>query len=74
MLSVLVEYKLDEEMATRPLSGVTRTDLEQMIENYGISELHAESLEETLKLWGVMPIANEEGCVYFIRLGSLKFA
>jgi uncharacterized protein YozE (UPF0346 family) len=63
----LSKYEGFDEMASRPLSGITHVDLEQLVEKEEISELDTERLEETLKLWGVMPIANNEGCVYFIR-------
>ena len=63
----LNKYKQFDEMASRPLSGVTLIDLEQLVENEDISELDTAKLEETLKLWGVMPISSEEGSVYFIR-------
>jgi len=63
----LNKYKQFDEMASRPLSGVTLIDLEQLVEKEEISELDTEKLEETLKLWGVMPISSDEGCVYFIR-------
>jgi len=55
------------EMVSRPLSGITHVDLEQLIEKDGVCEFCAENLEETLKLWGVMAVASDEGCVYFIR-------
>lgn len=63
----LSKYNRFDKMSSRPLSGVTRVDLEQLVEKDGISELDTEKLEETLKLWRVMPIASDEGCVYFIR-------
>lgn len=63
----LSKYKQFDQMVSRPLSGATHIDLEQLVEKDGISELDAEKLVETLKLWGVMPIASDEGCVYFIR-------
>lgn len=63
----LSKYEQFDKMAFRPLSGITCADLEQLVEKYEISELDTERLEEALKLWGVMPIANDEGFVYFIR-------
>lgn len=63
----LSKYKRFDEMASRPLLGVTRVDLEQMVVKEEISELDTEKLEETLKLWGVMPMSSDDGCVYFIR-------
>lgn len=63
----LSKYNRFDQMVSRPLSGVTNFDLEQLVEKNGISEIDTEELKETLKLWGVMPITSEEGCVYFIR-------
>ncbi|MHB1015505.1 MAG: YozE family protein [Desulfurivibrionaceae bacterium] len=62
----LSEYKEFDQMVSRPLSGVTYVDLEELVEKDEVSELDAEGLVEILKLWGIMPIAIE-GCVYFIR-------
>lgn len=62
----LSKYKSFDEMESRPLLGITSVDLEALVEKDGISELDIEKLEETLKLWGIMPIAIE-GSVYFIR-------
>lgn len=63
----LSKYEEFDEMVSRPLSDITRLDLEQLVENEDISELDTEKLELSLKLWGVMPISSDEGCVYFIR-------
>lgn len=63
----LSKYKRFDQMVSRPLSSDIHVDLEQLIEEEGISQLDVEELEETLKLWGIMPITRDEGCVYFIR-------
>lgn len=63
----LSKYKGFDQMVSRPLSGVTHVELEQLVEKDGICEFDTEKLAQTLKLWGVMSIASEEGCVYFIR-------
>lgn len=63
----LSKYMQFDQMVSRPLSGVTHVHLAQLVEKDGLSELAVEDMEETLKLWGVMPIASDEGCVYFIR-------
>jgi len=65
----LRKYIESEEMVSRPLSGVTDVDLEDLVEKGKVSELDAEDLIERLKLWGVVPVANE-GFVYFIRSGK----
>ena len=51
----LGKYKRFDEMASRPLSSITRVDLEHLVEKEEISELDTEKLEETLKLWGILP-------------------
>lgn len=51
----LNKYKQFDEMASRPLSGITRLDLLNLVEKEEISELDTERLEETLKLWGALP-------------------
>lgn len=63
----LNKYKGFDQMVSRPLSGVTHVGLEQLAGKEGISELEIEVLEQALKLWGVMPIVSDEGCVYFVR-------
>lgn len=50
----LGKYKRFDEMASRPLSGVTHVDLIHLVEKEEISELDTERLEESLKLWGVL--------------------
>lgn len=51
----LDKYKRFDEMASQPLSGITRLDLLNLVEKEEISELDTERLEETLKLWGALP-------------------
>lgn len=63
----LEKYNQFDQMVSRLLSDVTSADLELLVEKHGISELDTEKLEETLKVWGIMPIASVEGSVYFIR-------
>lgn len=58
-------YRLDNPIS-RPLSGLTHEDFEEMVEKEELSERHAEDVLEKLRLWGVMPVTFE-GCVYFIR-------
>ena len=62
----LSKYMRFDEMVSRPLSGITHVDLEELVEKEEVSELDTEDLLESLKLWGVIPVAIE-GCVYFIR-------
>lgn len=63
----LAKYKGFDEMESLPLSGITRADLEKICEQADISEFDIERLEESLKIWGIMPIISDEGCVYFVR-------
>ncbi|MBI1920183.1 MAG: GIY-YIG nuclease family protein [Geobacter sp.] len=63
----LNKYKRFDNFESRPLSGIARIDLEQLIEKYDFCELDTERLEETLKIWGILPIASDNGYVYFIR-------
>lgn len=63
----VAKYQKFDQIATRPLSSITRVDLEQLVEKHEISELDTEKLEERLKIWGVLPITNDDGYVYFIR-------
>lgn len=63
----LEKYKEFDEMESQPLAGITRADLENLVEKAEISEFDVERLEESLKLWGIMPIISDEGCVYFVR-------
>ncbi len=58
-------YPLDN-LASRPLSGITNEDFEEMVENEDVSKWSAEDTLEKLRLWGIMPVTFE-GCVYFIR-------
>lgn len=51
----LDKYKRFDEMESRPLSGITCVDLEHLVKKEEISELDTEKLEETLKLWGILP-------------------
>jgi uncharacterized protein YozE (UPF0346 family) len=62
----LNKYMQFDEMLSRPLSGITYVDLDELIEKDEVSESETKDLVETLKLWGIMPIVIE-GCVYFIR-------
>lgn len=62
----LSKYMRFDEMVSRPLSGITHIDLEDLAEKVEANELYTENLLENLKLWGVMPIVIE-GCVYFIK-------
>jgi hypothetical protein len=55
-----------DNMTTLPLAGITTVDLEQLAERDDVSELDV-WLEETLKMWGILPISSDEGTVYFIR-------
>jgi len=57
-------YMLDE-MVSRPLSGITHVELEDLVEKDDVSEYEFDGLVESLKLWGVMPVTIK-GCVYFI--------
>jgi hypothetical protein len=55
-----------DEMVSRPLSGITHVDLEELVKKDEASEPDTEKLKETLKLWGIMPITSDEGCIYFL--------
>ena len=49
-----------DEISSRPLSGVSRSDFEYLAEKEDISELDIEKLHGTLKLWGVLPQKDGE--------------
>ena len=62
----LNKYQRFDELTSRPLSTVTHSDLEDLVEKEELSEYDVERLTETLALWGVLP-ANCPGSVYFIQ-------
>jgi len=63
----LGKYREFDEMESLPLSSITPVDLEKLAEKNDISEFDIERLHESLKLWGIIPIASDEGYVYFVR-------
>ncbi len=63
----LEKYQKFDKMESLPLSGITPVDFEKLSANDDISEFDIERLDESLKLWGIMPIASNEGYVYFMR-------
>ncbi|MFZ2631040.1 MAG: YozE family protein [Desulfosalsimonadaceae bacterium] len=62
----LSKYMRFDEMVSRPLSGLTQVDMEELIENDEVCESDIADLAENMKLWGIIPV-SAEGCVYFIR-------
>jgi uncharacterized protein YozE (UPF0346 family) len=62
----LSNRKQFDEIVSRPLSGISVVDLEELVEKREVYKLDADDLVERLKLWSVIPIVIE-GCVYFIR-------
>lgn len=60
-------YNGFDNMTSLPLAGITSVDLEQLAERDDVSELDVRWLEETVKMWGILPISSDEGTVYFIR-------
>lgn len=63
----VAKYRKFERIIFSHLSGITSADLEQFAEMHEICELDTERLEERLKLWGILPVTNNEGSVYFVR-------
>ncbi len=63
----LEKYRKFDEIESLSLSGITPVDLENLAERAGISEFDVERLNESLKLWGIIPITSDEGFVYFVR-------
>lgn len=63
----LEKYREFDEIESLPLSSITPVDLEELAEKADISEFDIERLNESLKLWGIIPIASAEGHVYFVR-------
>lgn len=62
----LERYREFDDLDDRPLAGVTRVDLEDLVEK-GIGEYSIEQLTVDLRLWGVFPPSDGAGLVYFIQ-------
>lgn len=60
-------YQKFDELESMPLSGITLVDLEKLAGQDCISEAEIEELAERLKFWCVVPIASNQGYVYFVR-------
>jgi len=60
------EFENGEELKSYPLSTISALDLENLAEKQEISKVLIEEIEETLKLWGVIPITNHDGYIYFM--------
>jgi hypothetical protein len=59
-LECLHKYNQFDELAYRPLSGITKVDLEELIEKEDVSKFDVEDHIEQLTLWGILPLSNEE--------------
>ncbi len=53
--------------SSRPLQDISPLVLEELYEKEGVIQYDIQEIIEQLKLWGVIPITNENGCVYFIK-------
>lgn len=63
----LIKYNGFGTMMSRPLAGITAADLERLVEEEELSELDMQRWQATLRLWGILPVGNVDGWVYFIR-------
>lgn len=59
-LECLHKYNKFDELSFRPLSGITKADLEELIEKDDISKYDVEDQIEQLKFWGILPLNDEE--------------
>ena len=59
-LECLHKYNQIDELAYRPLLGITKVDLEELIEKDNVSKFDVENHIEQLTLWGILPLNNEE--------------
>lgn len=67
-----VDYLKSGEFSCILLRDISSAILEDLVEKEGFSKYDVEGLEEQLKLWGIIPLNNDKGTIYFIKSDETK--
>lgn len=67
-----VDYLKSGEFSCILLRDISSAILEDLVEKEGFSKYDVEELEEQLKLWGIIPLNNDKGTIYFIKSDETK--
>jgi uncharacterized protein YozE (UPF0346 family) len=62
-IECLHKYNQFDELSYRPILGIAKGDLKELIEKNDVSELDVEDQIEQLELWGILPLNHEENGV-----------